>query len=197
MGYIMKVVVISPYRSATQSTDALLKSLGYKTIHYGGRIINGFELIDYPSEYVIEKMTVFTDMYDAFSDNPFPVMYEYFDTKYPGSKFIMIKRDPDSWYKSILSINKFLYKENIDPYERTFFTKYLDNVPKAFNDLPYESYIHCYNSHIAAVEEYFQDKDNLLTLDISDDKKGIKIASFLDKDFFPRVDFTKSPDTTF
>ena len=190
-----KVVVISPYRTATQSTNQLLKSFGYKTIHYGGTVINGFELIGYPSEYVLEKMAVFADMYEAFSDNPYPVMYKHFDETYPGSKFIMIKRDPDSWYKSIQSLNEFLHKDEIDPFERTFFTAYLKNVPKTFKEIPYNDYIKCYNSHIRAVEEYFKDKDNLLVLDISDDKKGVKIANFLDKDFFPKVDFTKSPFT--
>jgi hypothetical protein len=65
-----KVVVISPYRSATQSTDLLLQQFGYKTIHYGGKVINGFALIDQSSEYVLEKMSAFTDLYEAFSDNP-------------------------------------------------------------------------------------------------------------------------------
>lgn len=188
-----KVVVISPYRTATQSTNELLISMGYKTIHYGGTVINGFELIGYPPEYVLEKIAVFADMYEAFSDNPYPVMYKYFDETYPGSKFIMIKRDPDSWYKSIQTLNEFLHKEDIDPFEKTFFTSYLKNVPKTFKEISYNDYIKCYNSHITAVEQYFKNKDNLLVLDISDDKKGVKIANFLDRDFFPKVDFTKSP----
>lgn len=192
-----KVVVISPYRTATQSTDALLQSFGYKTLHYGGKVINGFQLIGYPPEYVLEKMAVFTDMFDAFSDNPFPVMYEYFDTTYPESKFIMIKRDPGSWYRSIQKLNEYLNKTDIDPFESTFFARYLDNVPHRFDQISYDDYILCYKRHIKAVENYFKDKDNLLVLDIDDEKKGTKIAAFLDKDYFPRVDFTKQEPTTF
>lgn len=109
----MKVVVLSPYRSATQSTDKLLKSLGYKTIHYGG-------LATTDRSDVLSKIKKISNKYDAFSDNPFPVMYEYFDKTYPGSKFILIKRNPKSWYKSILKINKHLRKKVIDPLKKYF-----------------------------------------------------------------------------
>lgn len=180
----MKVVVVSPYRSATQSTDALLKNLGYKTLHYGGHAVKA-------RSNILDRVYNIIPNYDAFSDNPFPIMYEHFDTQYPDSKFILIKRDPDSWYNSILAINTFLKKPNIDPFERIFFEAYLDKVPKKFKDISYEDYILCYNRHIEAVENYFKDKDNLLVLDISDTKKGIKIADFLDKDIFPKVDFIK------
>ena len=190
--YIMsKVVVISPYRTATQSTDVLLQALGYKTLHYGGKVINTFALIGYPKDFVLEKMAVFTDMFDAFSDNPFPVMYQYFDTTYPGSKFIMITRSPQSWYESIKKLNIYLNKEIIDPFERTFFETYLPNVPARFDEISVKDYLKCYNSHIEAVSNYFQSKDNLLSLDISDEKKGIKISQFLDKDFFPNEDFIR------
>jgi hypothetical protein len=180
----MKVVVLSAYRSATQSTDLLLKNLGYKTLHYGGDAIKA-------RSNILDNTYKIISNYDAFSDNPFPVMYEHFDTQYPGSKFILIKRDPDSWYNSILAINEYLKKSEIDPFEKTFFNAYLDKVPKSFKDIPYEDYILCYNRHIEAVENYFKNKDNLLILDISDSKKGIKIANFLNKDIFPKVDFIK------
>lgn len=182
----MKIVVLSPYRSATQSTDKFLKSLGYKTVHYGGHAIKA-------RSNVLSEIQRVSYKYDAFSDNPFPVMYEYFDTTYPGSKFILIKRTPESWYNSIRSINKHLRKKLIDPFERTFFERYLDNVPNLFEEIPYEDYILCYNRHIEAVEKYFKGKDNLLILNINDKNKGLKIAKFLGKNpiDFPNIDFVK------
>jgi hypothetical protein len=191
-----KVVVISPYRTATQSTNILLQQLGYKTLHYGGKAINNFILKGYSKDFVLEKMSVFTEMFDAFSDNPFPVMYEYFDITYPGSKFIMIKRSPESWYESLKRLNVYLNKDIIDPFERTFFETYLTNVPERFDEISIKDYTKTYNSHIEAVNKYFQGKDNLLSLDISDEKKGIKIAQFLDKDFFPNKDFIKDSPLT-
>ncbi len=34
--------------------------------------------------------------YDAFQDNPWPIIYKGLDVKYPDSKFILMLRDPDS-----------------------------------------------------------------------------------------------------
>jgi len=188
----MKVVVLSPHRSATQSTGKLLKTLGYKTIHCGSSIIK-IKPEKMSSEKAINLLKKLSDVYDAFLDHPFMVMYEHFDTQYPGSKFILIKRDPDSWYNSILRLNKHLdLDENkIDPFITAFFETYLDKVPKYFNEISHKDYILCYNRHIEAVENYFKHKDNLLVLDIDDPKKGIKIANFLDRDIFPNVDFIK------
>ncbi len=40
--------------------------------------------------------------YDAFQDNPWPLVYERMDGLYPGSKFILTVRDEDKWYSSNL-----------------------------------------------------------------------------------------------
>jgi len=182
----MKVVVLSPYRSATQSTTTLLRKLGYKTVHFGGSIIRS-------KINIIPELKKVSHKYEAFSDSPFSIMYEYFDITYPGSKFILIKRDPESWYNSILKLNEKIKQKVINPSERAFFKQYLGHVPILYKDIPYEDYILCYNRHIQAVEEYFKDRDNLLVLDINDNEKGLKICNFLNKDpiDFPHVDFIK------
>ncbi len=38
--------------------------------------------------------------YDAFQDNPWPLVYRRMDALYPGSKFILTVRDPDRWLES-------------------------------------------------------------------------------------------------
>ena len=38
--------------------------------------------------------------YDAFQDNPWPLVYRRMDALYPGSKFILTVRDPDRWVAS-------------------------------------------------------------------------------------------------
>ncbi len=182
----MKIVVLSPYRSATQSTDEFLKFLGYNTVHHGFYVTRD-------TNNLLFEIKKESHKYDAFSDSPFPIMYEYFDKTYPGSKFILIKRTPESWYNSILRLHKQLNRTVIGPYEGTFFKHYLGDLPELYADIPYEDYIFCYNRHIEAVEKYFKDKDNLLVLDINDMKKGSKIAKFLNKEpiDFPHIDFVK------
>ena len=43
------------------------------------------------------------EQYDSFSDVPFPAIYRELDVSFPGSKFILTVRDPDSWWLSILN----------------------------------------------------------------------------------------------
>jgi hypothetical protein len=38
--------------------------------------------------------------YDAFQDNPWPILYKVLDSAYPESKFILAIRDSNSWIKS-------------------------------------------------------------------------------------------------
>jgi len=38
--------------------------------------------------------------YDAFQDNPWPILYRDLDHWFPQSKFVLTVRDPDSWIKS-------------------------------------------------------------------------------------------------
>ena len=190
----MKVVVLSPYRSATQSTTRLLKNLGYNTVHFGLSILR-VKPGRISAQNAVQLLKKVSHRYEAFSDNPFPVMYEYFDQTYPGSKFILIKRTAESWYNSVLRVTEHLglTEKVIDPFVRAFFEQYLDNVPQVYKDIPYEDYILCYNRHIEAVEKYFKDKDNLLVLDINDSEKGLKISNFLNKNpiDFPNLDFIR------
>jgi hypothetical protein len=67
----------------------------------------------------------------------------------------------------------------------------LGDVPKRFDEIPYDDYIKCYNSHIEAVEGYFKDRDNILIMDMEERQKGTKMALFLDKDYFPNSDFVR------
>ena len=40
--------------------------------------------------------------YDAFQDNPWPILFRELDESFPGSKFIMTRRNSDSWIKSVV-----------------------------------------------------------------------------------------------
>ena len=40
--------------------------------------------------------------YDAFQDNPWPVLYRDLDEAYPGSKFILTLHDPQAWIASLV-----------------------------------------------------------------------------------------------
>lgn len=74
-----------------------LRTLGYSVIGARGSrdpniAINAFK--------IVEELG---PQYDAFQDNPWAILYEYLDQKYPGSKFILTVRDSESWLKSAVS----------------------------------------------------------------------------------------------
>ena len=39
--------------------------------------------------------------FDAFQDNPWPIIYRFLDKEYPGSKFILTIRPSDKWIGSV------------------------------------------------------------------------------------------------
>lgn len=41
--------------------------------------------------------------YDAFQDNPWPLFYEDLDRRYPGSRFILTVRSPETWIESVVA----------------------------------------------------------------------------------------------
>jgi hypothetical protein len=43
------------------------------------------------------------EQFDAFQDNPWPMLYLELDRRYPGSKFILTVRPSDEWIGSVVS----------------------------------------------------------------------------------------------
>lgn len=41
------------------------------------------------------------DRYDAFEDNPWPILFRELDERCPGSRFILTVRPPDAWIRSV------------------------------------------------------------------------------------------------
>ena len=41
-------------------------------------------------------------LYEAFTDNPIPFLYQRLDARFPGSKFILTTRDLDDWLRSMV-----------------------------------------------------------------------------------------------
>jgi hypothetical protein len=172
-----KVIVLSLFRTATQSTKQFLEDLGYKTTH-------GIDSLD-QSKQTLSREELFFELggfhnnFDAFTDMPYHSMFEYFDNKYPGSKFILITRDLDSWIKSVRKLYDFFENKTFNAPEQFVYNKYFTDCPKDRSECTNEVLTELYNSHIFAVSKYFSDKDNLITIDLSDQDKETKIINFL------------------
>lgn len=158
-----KVFCIGFHKTGTSSLSAALKVLGYRVTGAAGRhdpeIGNKVLSIAYP---LVEK-------YDAFQDNPWPIIYKDLDTKFPGSKFILLIRTPESWIKS--QVKHFGVKE-------TPMRKWIYGVGcPAGNE---EIYLKRYNEHNEEVLDYFKDRpDSLVVMDLAKGDGWDKLCPFL------------------
>jgi len=99
-----KVFVIGFQRTGTTSVGQALETLGY---HLGGAIGAG-NAKGLPLQLPITQAKLaaaaksFALRADAFEDNPWPVIYREMDAAFPGSKFILTRRDPAGWIDSMV-----------------------------------------------------------------------------------------------
>lgn len=191
-----KIIIVSLHRTATQSVSEYLYDLGYSVLHWGGNLFQKTGIYN-----TFEKMVEDTaHNYDVYADVPFNVMYEFFDKKYPNSKFIMIERDFESWKKSVRKLYDKINKNYFDPYESYQYFKYIKKRKyifkkvKGINEVSDKDLLKIYSKHIESVKKYFNGTDKLLVLNINDKYIGEKISNFLNnpviKDF-PNIDFLK------
>ena len=89
-----KVFCIGFHKTGTTSLAVALKQLGYRVTGPNG--VND----PYIEKNVLSMAYDLVEQFDAFQDNPWPIIYRELDTRYPGSKFILTLRDSESWIKS-------------------------------------------------------------------------------------------------
>jgi hypothetical protein len=128
-----------------------------------------FELNDYDS--VLSKAQYFR----AFQDRPWNIgiMYQKLDARYPGSKFILTEREPESWWESV---NKWLLKSHKGDTDRL--QRYLHHLK--IDRLDKDLFIQKYQAHNAAIKHYFVARDNLLIMNLAAGDGWGKLCSFLE-----------------
>lgn len=112
-------------------------------------------------------MSCLIDRYDAFSDYPICYMFDKILEEYPNEKYIYTYRDMDSW---LISRKNELTKR---------YGFYLDGKIK-------DTIL--WKRHDSLVRRRFEDKDNLITLNIVGGDGWEKLCRFLEVDV-PDVDF--------
>ena len=160
-----KIFCIGFHKTGTKSLGAALRILGYSVC---GPI--GTRDSDIASK-VHQLAFSYTDKFDAFQDNPWPLLYKDLDRSYPGSKFILTIRPMESWIKS--AVNHF-------GTEDTPMRKWIYTVGHpAGNEL---LYMNRHLSHIVDVLLYFKNRpDDLLVLNITSGEGWEKLCPFLNK----------------
>ena len=160
-----KVFCIGFHKTGTSSLGAALTILGYRVTGPNG--VNDPNIKD----NVFSMADELSEVFDAFQDNPWPVLYERMDKKHPGSKFILTMRDSKDWIRSQLHHfggQKTPMREWI----------YGAGCPKG-NE---ETYIRVYEAHNHAVLSYFGERPNdFIAMDLAKVDAWNELCVFLDK----------------
>lgn len=162
---INKIFGIGFHKTGTTSLGIALEKLGYKCCP-------GFGIKNPKIEKKLLKIAFKkVEIYDAFQDNPWPIIYTELDKKFPNSKFILTIRPTERWIKSV--VNHFGEK-------KTQMRKLIYGKPSVVGNE--ELYISRYERHNREVREYFKDRpEDLLILDITSGEGWEKLCPFLGK----------------
>jgi len=163
-----KVFCIGFHKTGTTSLEIALRKLGYRV-----RGCFGTKDPDIADKVFDMAFAMVAD-YDAFEDNPWPVLYRELDERFPGSKFILTRRPADAWIRS--QVKDFATTET--PMRRWIYGEDA-GCPEGNQDI----YIARYERHNREVLEYFRDRpDDLLVIDLPNDDGWTRLCAFLEHD---------------
>ncbi|MDN5780600.1 MAG: hypothetical protein L0H23_01030 [Luteimonas sp.] len=161
----MKVFGIGFHKTGTKSLATALGDLGYRVTGP-----NGTRDPDLASK-VLAMACELSWEYDAFQDNPWPLLYREMDRLHPGSKFILTVRPAAEWIHSITSF----FGSDETPMRQWIY----DAASPKGNE---EAYLARYNRHNEEVREYFRDRScDFLEMDFSAGDGWEKMCKFLGK----------------
>ena len=92
-----KVFGVGFHKTATTSLRRALQDLGYTVTGPNGR-----DEVD-PAATMLDVAERLSNEFDAFQDNPWPLVYREMDRLHPGSRFILTLRPTDDWIRSVVS----------------------------------------------------------------------------------------------
>lgn len=181
-----KVFNIGFHKTGTTSLTAFVRRYGYRVLHSVAYSMESLGLgaqdddeeeggspADVSAMIAHERLDALVRQYDYFSDNPWPLLYERLDRLYPGSRFILTRRDADDWVRSLVRhcgdqstrMRKLIYgygnpRNHARVYERI------------------------YVAHNENVLSYFDGRDDFLLLDLEEDNAVIaeRVCDFLGLD---------------
>ena len=196
-----KIFCIGRNKTGTTSIKTAFQKLGFKV----GDQARAEMLMSDWSKRDFGRIIRYARTADAFQDVPFSLAYTYqaLDAAFPKSKFILTVRDSaDQWYESVVRFhtkivgkNRLPTSEDLKSFhyrERGWLWKQQQAVYQADESSLYDpdKYKAHYESHNDQVVDYFfQRKNDLLVLNVSEADAYKNLCEFLEKPW----DGTKMP----
>jgi len=193
-----KIFCISMQRNGTTSVGVFLKDHGYKVASYGAHSKHWSSLW-YKGDYERIFHSLKFKSFQAYEDNPwwFPDFYRVLNYRFPNAKFILMYRDSNKWFDSMInhtSIRKLInnYEHNKIYRKLDLFYEKCDNDPSfqpnkydnanciSFDDKR-EHYIKVYEEYNREVVEYFKRyaPNKLFVSQLTDKEKWKNLSQFL------------------
>lgn len=171
-----KIFCIGFQKTGTTSLGKALEILGYNVCGPVG--VTNPEIEEKALQWAIERVP----HYDAFQDNPWPLLYKELDRLYPGSKFILTSRNPRSWIKSVYRY--------FGSYEAAAEVWIYGGVGTPINNR--HRFVKRYKQHNREVRDYFKNRpDDFIEIDFSKGHGWKEICAFLGDDI-PETPFPRS-----
>lgn len=178
-----KIFNIGFHKTGTTSLTQFMREHGFKVMHSVSNSMQSLGLglqsdgeegdgtpVDLNSLIDEGLLSNLIQQFDYFSDNPWPLLYRRLDQAYPDSLFILTRRKVDSWMNSLL---KYTSDEN---------TRMRQMIYGYGNPHRHVSrYRKVYLAHNRAVEDYFNGRNNFISIDLEEDDAIIaeRLAAFL------------------
>jgi hypothetical protein len=158
-----KVFCIGFHKTGTTSLGMALKTLGYSVTGPNGTKDPNIRRNVYDMAFRL------VEQYDAFQDNPWPILYRELDERCPNSKFILTLRSSESWIQSQLRH----FGEQQTPMRLWI---YGHGSPKGHEAV----YVETFERHNKEVLSYFAERPrDLLVMDLAKGDSWAELCSFL------------------
>jgi hypothetical protein len=167
-----KVFGIGFHKTGTTSLARALRYLGYRVTGSNG--VNNPNI----SNDVYDMAQRLAEQFDAFQDNPWPILFREMDERYPGSKFILTLRPTGEWIDSLVGH----FGEKSTPMREWI---YGVGSPRGNENI----FVERYEQHNREVQTYFRDRPNdLVVMNITKGDGWETLCPFLGK-AIPATDF--------
>lgn len=161
----MKIFGTGMQRTGTTSLARGLRLLGIKTR-------------DCPKELYRDIDDEVVREFDAFTDNPVPLLYQELSQRHPGAKFIHTERDESKWLPSV----EWLFTVGAVKFSWDKHPEFREIHEDLYGTAEFDSdvFLQRYRSHNKEVREFFADRpDDLLIIDLSRGQGYETICPFL------------------
>ncbi len=176
---MLKIFGIGFHKTGTKSLATALVRMGFTVTGP-----NNFRDPDIAQTYLSLTRRL-SERFDAFQDNPWPLVYQEMDAQWPQARFILTLRDSSDWYRSQLAH----FQGATTPMRELLYGPGMGD-PRGKE----AHYIARLEAHNQAVRSYFQDRPGkLLEMDITQGDGWAPLCDFLGREVPARPFPHKNP----